>query len=110
MIESVCKGCGNERVPMCPNCNDHAAALAAMTEEWDKRGDAMVALNNARVKADAAVLRLTAERDVLRAECEAWREWFAWKCGNGNQSFDVTGKLIEARAATDAAGALKGVE
>jgi len=47
---------------------------------------------------------------LLRAECEAWRSWFVWKFGDSNRASDVTGKLIDARAATDAAGILKGGE
>lgn len=91
MIESVCKGCGNERVPMCPNCNDHAEALAAMTERAERAE-----------KANA----------VLRAECEAWREFEAEaEERSWSKAWPVHADWIaDAQNATDAAGALKGVE
>ena len=119
--------------------DDHAAAIAAMTERAEraeKERDSLTAsiisactgsgcLNPHELRAalDRTHKRATnAEKEnaVLRAECEASRNAFVhvrgcWirmadNPGEGLFSGENTEAMLAYRAATDAAGALKGVE
>lgn len=102
---------------------DHAAELAAMTERAERaeklldaaRDAARVAMDQMdvwqRACAAASLMHTKTLKDnaILRAECEAWRRW---KDGYYVLYADhaADGAMLAARAATDAAGALKGVE
>jgi len=65
----------------------------------------------------AELARVEASNALLRAECEAWREFGAACDRDFDRGYDgpsgiedAVATLKEARAATDAAGILKGVE
>lgn len=92
--------------------DDHVAALAAMTERAE-RAERYVDGQNLRsdyrtaTEMRAALERAEKANAVLRAECEAWREWNDRDPHEPDRGIE---DIENARAATDAAVALKGVE
>jgi len=95
--------------------SDHAAELARVEKLLDAARDAArVAIDQMdvwqRACAAASVMhtKTLADNALLRAECEAWRKWF-----DAESSIELDEPLlyqaaVNARAATDAAGILKG--